>query len=216
MYPEGTSPAPAQPPSFLNNPLRWNDGSPNGSTADDVGFLEAMLDELASSFGQVPVFLSGFSNGGGMTYRFASERAGRIDAIAPVAGLCWIDPHPVRPVPSLCIMGTRDPLVPLRGGNIRSPWDSRLARRPPVRESFERWARAIGCSEVPTSRAHAESVTVDTYTGPVHCELMLVEDLGHHWPGGKGQLNPRIAGHPSRAIDATEVIWNFFQGFLSR
>jgi polyhydroxybutyrate depolymerase len=35
--------------------------------------------------------------------------------------------------------------------------------------------------------------------------------LGHHWPGGRAQLNPRTAGPPSDAVNATEMIWEFFR-----
>ncbi len=147
-----------------------------------------------------------------MTFRFASERAHRVAAIAPVAGHLWLStPKPSRPVPTLYLVGTRDLLIPLNGGDVRLPWTNRLVRRPPVTETLERWAAAIGCSPIPVNRAEG-TVRIDRYPGSVKFDAITVEGLGHHWPGGRGQLNPRLAGPPSDAVNATEMIWEFFVG----
>src|SRR5262245_61836098 len=122
------------PPKFLTNPQRWNDGSPtaleNQPMADDVAFLAALIGDAANRTGIDPrrVFLSGFSNGAAMAFRFASERARLLAAVAPVAGYCTVDPKPVRPVPTLYAVGSFDPLVPFRGGEVRSPWQHRYVR----------------------------------------------------------------------------------------
>jgi polyhydroxybutyrate depolymerase len=42
-------------------------------------------------------------------------------------------------------------------------------------------------------------------------ELNLTKDGGHSWPGG---LQPRAgADAPSKAFDATDVIWDFFKRY---
>ena len=236
--PEALPPDPTAPPSFLANPPRWNDGSPwnaefsmmndefkppNSSihhsslriqhSPDDVAFLTAVLDDATGRFGTDPrrVFVTGFSNGAGMAFRFAAERADRVAAVAPVAGYCWVrDPKPSRPVPTLYTVGTRDLLIPFRGGEVRLPWNNRLVRRPSVTETLERWASAIGCSPIPVLQRE-ETVRVERYPGPVVFDAVTVEGLGHHWPGGRALLNPRVAGPPSDAVNATEMIWAFFQ-----
>lgn len=214
--PEGLPPDPDRPPKFLTNPPRWNDGSPGptgtASAADDVAFLAALIDDAVSRAGVDParVYLSGFSNGAGMTFRAAAELADRFAAVAPVAGHCWVaDPRPGRPVPTLYVIGTLDPLVPVRGGEVRSPWLHRLVRRPPVAQSLETWADAIGCDPVPVVDSDAGGMRADVYPGPVEFRAVYVEGLGHHWPGGKGMLNYRIAGPPSAALDATAAVWEF-------
>jgi polyhydroxybutyrate depolymerase len=55
------------------------------------------------------------------------------------------------------------------------------------------------------------TVRVERFPGPVPFETVIVEGLGHHWPGGGAQLNPRLAGPPSAAVNATEMIWEFFR-----
>ena len=215
--PEALPPDPAKPPTFLTNPPRWNDGSPTPShppVADDVRFLLAVIDDAVARFGadRARVFLTGFSNGAGMAFRLAAEAAERIAAIAPVAGYCWVEnPRPARPIPTLYTVGTADLLIPLRGGDVRLPWSSRLVRRPPVNATLERWAEGLGCDLVPTLRSDDGSVRVEHYPGPVVFDAVTVAGLGHHWPGGRGQLNPRIAGPPSAAVNATAMIWEFFR-----
>lgn len=217
VVPEALPPDPAKPPSFLANPPRWNDGSPHPShppVTDDVRFLVAVIDDAVARFGADPqrVFVTGFSNGAGMAFRIAAEAADRVAAIAPVAGYCWVaDPKPVRPVPTLYTVGTADLLIPLRGGDVRLPWNNRLARRPAVAETLDRWARALGCDPVPAPRSDSGTVRTERYPGPVAFDAVTVEGLGHHWPGGRAALNPRIAGPPSDAVNATAMIWNFFR-----
>lgn len=65
----------------------WNAGL--GGSADDAGFLLALLDTLVAD-GKVnndSVFFTGFSMGGFMTHRMAIEHGDRITACAPVSGL---------------------------------------------------------------------------------------------------------------------------------
>ena len=145
--PEALPLDPSRPPAFLNNPLFWSDGSPHAVSApravDDVAFLAAVLDDLARRFPADPrrVCVTGFSNGAGMTFRLAAERAERIAAIAPVSGYCWLDaPRPARPVPTLYLVGMQDPLVPLAGGTVSTLWGW-SEERPPVRDTLERWRK---------------------------------------------------------------------------
>ena len=214
--PEALPPDPGDPPSFLVNPPRWNDGSPplfDSPETDDVAFLTSVIDDAVNRFGVDPrrVFVTGFSNGAGMAFRFAAERADRVTALAPVAGHLWVrEPKPSRPVPTLYTIGALDLLLPLRGGDVRLPWTNRLARRPPVAETLERWARALGCSPVPALQREG-TVRVERYPGPVTFDAVIVDGLGHHWPGGGAALNPRLAGPPSAAVSATEMIWEFFR-----
>jgi polyhydroxybutyrate depolymerase len=219
--PESLPLDPSKPPSFLANPTRWNDHSPALSpqvVPDDVAFLDAVLDHATALLGgpTCRVFLTGFSNGAGMVFRFAAERAERVAAVAPVAGYCWVpDPKPSRPVHTLYTVGAADLLLPIRGGEVRLPWSNRLVRRPPVADSLERWALAIGCSPIPALQSDDGTVRVDRYPGSVRFDAVTVEGLGHHWPGGRAHLNPRLAGPPSDAIDATAMIWKFFQQHLA-
>lgn len=208
VVPEAQRPRPDEPARFIHNPPRWNDGSPAPTPelqtdVDDVGFLAAVISDLIQNGVADParVCLAGFSNGAGMAFRFAAERSELLAAVAPIAGLWWPNARPTRPVPTLFCLGSADPLIPFRGGEVHLPWGNRLVRRPPAIQTLERWADAIGCSTHSILESDNGSVRDEVFPGPVEFRALFVEGLGHHWPGGKGQLNPRIAGPINDRLD---------------
>ena len=218
VYPEGTRRDPASPPMFLQNPQAWNDGSGRGHTArtgvDDVGFIGALAGELVRGHGADPgrIYLAGFSNGASMAFRAGAELADRVAAIGPVAGHCWVAPPPDRPVPALMIFGGQDPLNPPEGGEVKTPWGS-VEYHPPVLESFDRWRAFNRCAGEPQTTA-TDGVRVFHATGcPAGGEVrcLIVDDLGHHWPGGPRLLPPWIAGPASTRVDGARLLWDFFQ-----
>jgi polyhydroxybutyrate depolymerase len=194
-YPEGLPVRSDKVPKFLTNPQEWTDGSRRGG-ADDVGFLSAVLDNVARRAVIDPrrIYLTGFSNGAGMAFRFAAERADRVAAVAPVAGHLWVDPRPSRSVPTIYMVGDADPLVPLAGGTARTPW-GKAANCPAVADTLERWGRAIGGPP-----------------GSARFRVRVIPGHGHHWPGGKALLGERLGGPASNAVDATAETWQFFRG----
>ena len=65
----------------------WNVGGwTNGSTTDDVDFVETMIDYLTTNFRVDPdrIYSTGMYNGGFMSYRLACELGKKIAAIASV------------------------------------------------------------------------------------------------------------------------------------
>ena len=85
VYPNGTG-------VLEDRLLAWNAGTCCGMAAreetDDVGYVRALLDELARRLpvDSARVYATGLSNGAMMSYRLAAELSDRIAAIAPVAG----------------------------------------------------------------------------------------------------------------------------------
>jgi polyhydroxybutyrate depolymerase len=220
-FPEGTPADPTRPQDFLRNPLVWNDGSFRGAgrhpEVDDVGYLRAVLERLVGHYNvcQQAVYVTGFSNGAGMAFRFAAESAPRLAGIAPVAGHCWVkDPRPACPLPTFYAVGTEDPLVPLKGGEVHTPWGWSDVR-PPVLETLQTWGQAIGAPPEPHV-VHADGSEEASTTGgkfPVY----ILEGHGHHWPGGRGQIDPEMAVDPEIAGPNTtrfrinDAIWQFFR-----
>lgn len=221
VAPQALRPKPEQPAKFLTNAPRWNDGSKaslDTPAPDDVSFLDSVLtDALARTMAdRHRIYLAGFSNGAGMTFRYAAERSERLAAIASVAGHCWqVEPSPSPPVPTLYLIGTHDPLIPLRGGEIELPWGNRLVRRPPVLQTLERWAVANQCSTASILERDHGGIREERFPGSVEFRAVTVAGLGHHWPGGKGQLNPRIGGPTFNKINANELLWDFFRKYTT-
>lgn len=219
--PDASRPWPDEPVRFFTNPPVWNDGSPlppsrDVAGVDDVAFVRTVLDEVGKL---VPIdpertFVTGFSNGAGMAFRLGLELPERFAALAPVAGVCWrFAPRPAMVRPVLFLIGDRDPLVPLAGGVVDTPW-AQGTSKPPVRDMLRRWTEAVGRPGEPEVVRSGDGVAVERF-GPA-LEAWTIAGLGHHWPGGRGGLNRRIAGPTSDRVRATEVIWDFFQRAVTR
>lgn len=218
-FPDGQPVDPTRSPSFLSNPKRWNDGStrpddPLHSEPDDVAFLDAVIGDAIEHGPADPtrVYLTGFSNGAAMAFRYAAERPGALAAVAPLAGYCHVVSNPISPpVPTLYIVGDQDRLIPLNGGPVRVPWGNRTVERPTVDGTLARWAGIIGCEPMPMVVSDADGVREELFVGPVEFTKVVVTDLGHHWPGGKAMFNPRIAGPPSDRLNGCLRVWEFFR-----
>ena len=190
----------------------WNVGWVFGSTADDVGFTAALIDELYGKYNidQNRVFACGMSNGGFMSYRLACELPSRIAAIASVTGSmvpqALTSCKPGRPVPVMEIHGTSDNIVNYNGSPLIA------AAIPDV---LRLWQKNNGCDETPEK---AEIPDVNPMDGTTterwvyqNCENhgtlvhYRVTNGGHTWPGAAGN-----GTGTSRDFHASTVIWHFF------
>ena len=197
ISPTGLPARPNASADFLTNPHVWNSGQLIALSVrakiDDVAFIKELLDNLKERVPYDParVFVTGHSNGAGMTFRLAEEMSERIAAIATVAGqIVSADPKPKRPIPTLYILGTEDPLTPLNGGESVLPWGKRQTK--PVAEYLAKWAKAIGCETEPIQVSNEGGLKTVEYrpkTDGPKLTAIYIEGQGHAWPGGKEPLS---------------------------
>lgn len=202
VYPEGIGNA-------------WNVGFPDGSDANDVGFLSALIDTLHQQYNidLNRVYSTGLSNGGFMSYRLACELGNRIAAIAPVSGTMtegsFNSCSPRRQVPVLHIHGSDDVVVSYAGG---------LGKKS-VEEVLLLWIKNNNCPPVPVIEnlpdLVAEGSTVQRFkwASAEKCSeviLLKVINGGHTWPGSIGVTG---VGNTNRDIVASSEIWNFVKRF---
>ena len=218
VFPEGTRRDSSRPPMFRQNPQTWNDGSGRGHVAranvDDVAFTAALLDTIIRDERADPsrMLLTGFSNGAAMVFRAGIELASRITAIAPVAGHCWPEPTRLsRPVPLCLLVGELDPLNPLEGGEVSTPWGVAEYHPPPIR-SAERWSRAVGCTGAPAVVQERPLRLTRFGDCPDAAEVLygVIPGLGHVWPGGTRLLPQHLIGPASNAVNGARFIWDWF------
>jgi len=213
-------------PQGLDN--HWNDGRkiPNQTSVDDVGFLSALIDHLAATYNidRQRVYATGISNGGFMSFRLACELSDKVSAIAPVTAALSVDLaatcSPTQPVSILLINGSEDPLVPWEGGEIRIGRQQR-GEIWSTADTIEFWVRQNHCETPPDISQEPDRDPNDgTQVRQEHylqCQrgttviLYAIEGGGHTWPGGWQYLPEALIGKTSREINATEVIWHFFQ-----
>ena len=185
---------------------------------DDVGFIRAMISQIVRDLPVDPrrVYATGVSNGAMMSHRLGIELSEKIAAIAPVAGSLFGDEgRPSLPVPALFINGALDEHIRPSGGGspagFPNPGDGSLPR--PVAYQGLFWATVNGCNLRPREQAPSggQPVAVWRYPCPPGREVVryLVMDNGHAWPGGRPVR--RRGDIPSQALNATDVIWDFFK-----
>lgn len=202
----------------------WNDGRAvnrsSTSSVDDVGFLTALVDHLASQYAidLKRVYVVGISNGGMMALRLACECPERFAAVALVASampeelaaVCV----PALPMPMLLISGTQDPLVPWQGGEIKVLAQSR-GRVLSVPDTMRFWVRHNQCSPMPTITQEPNARVRREVYGQCQARskvvLYAVEGGGHTWPGGWQYLPALIVGRTNRDVNANQIVWQFFE-----
>lgn len=219
VAPTGLPSLPRLAAEFKTNPRLWNSGQLNArsprAAIDDVAYIATLLDEIQKRVpcDQTRVFVTGHSNGGGMTFRLGAELSQRFTAIAPVAGMMAVkDAMPKKPLPTLYVIGTKDPLQPLAGGEVKLPWGNRT--NGPVADYLTGWAKALGCESEPMVTSEKDGLKRVEYPSKVGgptLSVIYVEGQGHTWPGGKATLPESVMGPITNKLNATDAIWEFFE-----
>jgi polyhydroxybutyrate depolymerase len=99
---------------------------------DDVAFINSLIDRMIGSYNAYDqqVYVSGFSNGGFMTFFLSQQIEHRIAAIAPIAGLLDHTLYPSyslqKPMPLCYFHGTADSTVTINGGPHHASFDEIL------------------------------------------------------------------------------------------
>jgi polyhydroxybutyrate depolymerase len=198
-------------------PLRWHTHGETGGDADpmqDVAFISDLIDNLETEYNLDPtrVYVNGLSNGGGMAFVLSCKLSERIAAIGSVSGaypFSWSECHPSRPVPTIVFHGTSDPIVPYLGGTSEASGFS----LPSIPDWVATLARYNGCAGAPIVLPGIGAVTGVHYKNcSSNGEVIFytITGGGHSWPGG-GSLPKIIVGNTNRDIDATKMMWDFFQ-----
>lgn len=193
----------------------WNVGFSGGSTANDVGFLSALIDTLHVQYGidLNRVYSTGFSNGGFMSYRLACELTDRIAAIASVSGTmtdaAWGSCQPSRDMPVMHIHGTSDFVVMYNGGFGNTSVDEVLG----LWRGFSNCPDTAVVTDLPDLVQEGSTVTTYTWApcdDSVEVILYKVINGGHTWPGSVGTTG---IGITNRDIIASDEIWKFVSRF---
>lgn len=206
VHPQGT---------LFNGTTHWNVGGwTAGSTVDDVGFTEALIDSLAIMYNIdfTRVYATGMSNGGFMSFLLACQLSDRIAAIASVTGSMtpetFNNSNPQHPTPVLQMHSPSDPVVPYNGANWTKSIDDVL----------QYWTAYNNCSATPNTTIlpdlnpnDGSTVEYMVYEGGdngVNVEHYKIIGGGHTWPGSAYAFPGT-----NYDINASTEIWNFFSKY---
>jgi len=209
----------------------WNDGRKGSrwpahqKNIDDVGFFSALTNHFVKIYNADPerIYATGASNGGMMCYRLACELSGKIAAVAALIAnlpLELSESKPQRPVSILTMNGTKDPLMPYEGGEVRFR-SVRLGKVLSTEETVEFWMTHNQTKSSPKTNWEPDKdpsdgtrVRRDVYEGGkngTEVVLYTIEGGGHTWPGGRKGFLENLVGKTSQDINAVEIIWDFFR-----
>ncbi len=224
VYPEGLNGAYGKP--------TWNDcraDSTVSSHADDVAFLTALIDSLASQYpiDRERVYISGMSNGGLMALRLAVEAPEKVAAVAtvgasmPAQSACSA-PHV--PVAVLFMNGTADPFLPYTGGTLSRPPKPSHGTVMPVEEAVRLWATLDQTDPQPAVTTYPDRDPNDggrvvryRYAHGVQGTEVILYKIyggGHAAPSMAEQysrLFEHYFGKQNHDIEMVREVWAFFQ-----
>lgn len=206
----------------------WNAGyccgQPERTNVDDIGFLAAMVDDIATivSVDRRRIYATGMSNGGMMAHRLAAARPDLIAAIGPVAASIGgqfgptspvdVPPAPASPVAVMIFHGSEDKHVLYGGGETQAGFvKGRIDIS--AAESTRFWVTANGAAAFGVTETNAVGdVIKETHAAQgnyADVVLYTIVGQGHAWPG---VIKPRLlADQGSMSINATDTLWEFFK-----
>lgn len=217
----------AYPDAYEGN---WNDGRTEfDATAfreriDDIAFVRVILTDISRVTPVDPkrVFATGISNGAIFSHFLAAKLSDRIAAIAPVAGGIADPFHrefaPAQPVSVFAMQGTKDPLVPINGGNVAKAHRGTVIA---ADDAMRLWAARDSAAATPETGMLPDrdprdgcSVAWKKWGGGkngTEVWLYVQRGAGHTWPGGAQYMPKLLVGAVCRDFDASEAIWAFFK-----
>ncbi len=201
-------------PNGTGSPQMWATGmSPHPhSTADDVGFIRALLNKLEHDLkvDHKRIYSCGFSMGAMMTYRLGAEMSDTFAAIGVASGtigtkqpdgMVYEILNPAHPVPVIAFHGKQDQVVGYNGGGTYAGQPDYVL---PVADSIAFWTNVDGCSAPPVKQMkQLGKLTIEDYKpcqGTNEVVLYTFVNGTHEWPKLSNNDN----------FSATNATWEFF------
>jgi polyhydroxybutyrate depolymerase len=178
----------------------------------DNEYLAAVLTDIERSFkvDSKSIYFSGISNGAAMAFDISCQLPEKIAAVALVAGTGQLSEtcsclHGMRPH-IIQFHGTTDPVWPYDAG----------------KKFIHDLAKSAECDDsertrhMPNSSRNDDTDVIEhSFQNCARGDLLHYEIVGggHTWPGGF--LYSATVGRVSRDINASELIWKFFQSHIT-
>lgn len=197
VYPQGTC---------LEGSSHWNTSLPGGdnkSSADDFGFVEAMINDLSNTYNvdSERIYACGYSNGGMFAYGLANFRSDLVAAVGSVSGTMLDFNGPTtHPMPVIHLHGTSDDIIPYNGS---SDWSS-------AQEVIDYWVGFNNTVTAPVVNTDSNGgITIEHYLYDQGDSSVSVEH--YKYLGGEHVwFNTTYQGQ-----NAAQLIWDFVSKYDS-
>ena len=196
VYPQGT---------LLGGYPHWNSSAPssdNKSSVDDIGFVEALIENISSTYSinENRIYAAGYSNGGFMSYYLACNST-KFAAIGSVAGTMIDDSYQncnaLVPTPMINIHGTADSVVLYEGDSYGST---------AIKDVVTWWKNFNSCLNEDVLTNQNGSIEQQIFyddSGNPYVQHIKIYDGGHYW-SDKLNFNGK---------NTSELIWDFVSQF---
>jgi polyhydroxybutyrate depolymerase len=219
LYPEGIG--------ILGFLQHWNAGHCCGKAEkdaiDDMGFLDAAIDQVQQRFSVNPakIFMVGHSNGGMLVHLYAAKRPRKLAGIAVVSGTInskRVDQPgfpalavPQKPLPVCMIHGVEDDSIPYTGGAMPDKHEDRQFAS--MADAVDYWVTANKCAkDAIAERLYGGRVKKNVWDRchkGARVTTYAIENWKHAWPG-RHNIKTLESAEAAFDFDAGEIIWAFF------
>jgi polyhydroxybutyrate depolymerase len=189
----------------------WDFRTPSSDPTSDLAFVRDLVTELKADacVDSSRVYATGFSNGSVLALALACDGTTKFAAYGAVSGPYWSDSCRSSPPASIIYFhGLRDKVVPYAGAKTV------IGPLPPVNDVMASWAAHDSCpaaSATTTVTQHVRHFTWKKCKDGSAVNVYVVDNGGHRWPGGKPVPSGRVSGVMTQEIDASALIWRFFE-----
>lgn len=204
VAPSGQTKKPDEAANFLSNPRVWNF---RDSTSSDQAFACDLAENALQNFHADPsrVYLVGHSAGAGFCFRLAAAYPRRWAGIGCVQGPA--PEHPAAAVPTVAVYGMEDPIIPVQGGQVTTPWGPHQSL--PVRQMLGEWAGALGFHGEMTITSEDENQRTEDY-GP-DVRAIFLKGHGHNYPSPTQPAVDERFGPIRVEVPVNDLIWDYLK-----
>lgn len=188
----------------------WDFRTPISDPTSDLAFVRDLVKQLKADacIDSSRVYAAGFSNGSVLALALACDGTTKFAAYGAVSGPYWSDSCRSSPPASIIYFhGLRDKVVPYGGA------ETVIGPLPPVNDVMASWAAHDSCpaaSATTTVAQHVRHYTWSKCKDGSGVNVYVVDNGGHRWPGGTPVPSGRVSGVMTQEIDASTLIWRFF------
>ena len=184
---------------------------------NDVGFLQALVDQLATQYplDRNQIHALGYSNGAHMAYRLAQEAPGFLRGLIAVAANLPTEANNAcrRSVTQLAravlMQGTNDPINPYDGGEVTLWGFGQRGQVHSAGDSAARLARWLGIRSADTPPENRAGTRIQTWQHDgASVRLVTVLDGGHTIPQAHYRF-PRLFGRTLQDVTLLREAWAF-------
>ncbi len=179
--------------------------------ADDVAFVDSILDTLASKYSvnSKRIYASGFSNGGEMTARLLVERSNRFAMIGCAASLMNVPPAFGRAMNAIWSVGSEDPGYQAYFKATPLPLDASFGQNPTFKGEMGNFVTTLGLAAQAAwsegaldGQKTSEFLFATSTVGASNSfRAVVISGATHQYPNG--------TNHPAKMA---EYLWEQFKG----